>query len=192
MTGNGNDPVSSGAPVSSDGSVTSDVTVAGSELVVSGITLCPGEGAGPPLFLSEPLSFWGGADRATGMIIDTHHPQHGAMLGGTVMMMDASRGSSSSSSVLAEQLRAGVGPAAIILTARDAIVSLGVLAAAELYGSTTPVVLLSAADATRLRNGLLPGPALPSPGPARMLVTAHADGSAAVVLQLDSLRKGRP
>lgn len=198
MTGNGNESVT--AP----------------ELVLNGATLCPGEGSGPPLFLSEPLSFWGGADRSTGMIIDTHHPQHGVLLGGTVMMMDASRGSSSSSSVLAEQLRAGVGPAAILLTARDAIVALGVLAAAELYGTTTPVVLLSAADAAILRDSLpavplpasavpVPGPAVPSPGPAvpspgpavsspgpaRVLVTAHADGSAVVVLHLNSLRQGQ-
>lgn len=174
MTGNGSD------------------SVATQDLVIKGVTLCPGEGSGPPLFLAQPLSFWGGADRSTGMIIDTHHPQHGTLLGGTVMMMDASRGSSSSSSVLAEQLRAGVGPAAIVLTARDAIVALGVLAAAELYGNTTPVVLLSAADATTLRDSLPAGPAAPSPGQARVTVTAHADGSAVVVLQLNSTRQGQP
>lgn len=173
MTGNGSD------------SVTVNV------LEIEGVTLCPGEGSGPPLFLAQPLSFWGGADRSTGMIIDTHHPQHGALLGGTVMMMDASRGSSSSSSVLAEQLRAGVGPAAIVLTARDAIVALGVLAATELYGNTTPVVLLSAMDAAILRNSLPHGPAVPSPGLARVAVTAHADGSAVVVLQLQTPRKGQ-
>lgn len=174
MTGNGSD------------------SVAAHDVVIKGVTLCPGEGSGPPLFLAQPLSFWGGADRSTGMIIDTHHPQHGALLGGTVLMMDASRGSSSSSSVLAEQLRAGVGPAAIVLTARDAIVALGVLAAAELYGSTTPVVLLSPMDAATLRNSLLVRPAVPSTGQIRVLVTAHADGSAVVVLQLQTPRQGQP
>ncbi|WP_449374155.1 aconitase X swivel domain-containing protein [Arthrobacter psychrolactophilus] len=141
----------------------------------SAITLCAGAGSGALLTLAEPLSFWGGTDRNTGAIIDTHHPQRGALLGGTVLLMAASRGSSSSSSVLAEQLRAGVGPSAIVLTARDAIVCLGVLAAAELYGSQTPVVLLTQADADTLGR---------SAGPAHVSVTAALDGSAAVVLTL--------
>ena len=137
------------------------------------VTLCAGTGSGTLLALSEPLSFWGGTDRDTGVIIDTHHPQRGTPMGGRVLLMDASRGSSSSSSVLAEQLRAGVGPSAIVLTARDAIVCLGVLAAAELYGNQIPVVLLAQADADRLHHGA---------GPACVSVTAAPDGSAAVVL----------
>lgn len=144
-------------------------------------TLCAGAGSGTLLALDEPLSFWGGTDRSTGAVIDTHHPQRGTLLGGRVLLMAASRGSSSSSSVLAEQLRAGVGPAAILLTARDTIVCLGVLAAAELYGCQTPVVLLTQADADTLGR---------SAGPAHVSVTAAPDGSAAVVLTLK--RQGLP
>lgn len=145
-------------------------------LVLSAVTLCAGRASGGLLALAEPLSFWGGTDRKTGMIIDTHHPQHGTSLAGRVLMMAASRGSSSSSSVLAEQIRAGVGPAAILLTARDAIVALGALAAAELYGTTVPVVLLDAEDSDRLQvaAGLARGT---SAG-----VAAGADGRAAVVI----------
>lgn len=104
--------------------------------------LCPGEGAGDLLILDEPLSFWGGTDLASGVITDPHHPQHGISIAGRVVAMTASRGSSSSSSVLAEQIRAGVGPAAILLGSRDAIIALGALAATEVYGIRMPVVLL--------------------------------------------------
>lgn len=138
-------------------------------------TLCAGTGSGALLALAEPLSFWGGTDRRTGEIIDTHHPQRGTLLSGRVLLMAASRGSSSSSSVLAEQLRAGVGPSAIVISARDAIVCLGVLAAAELYGCQTPVVLLTQADADTLGRSAVP---------AHVSVTAAPDGSAAVVLTL--------
>ncbi|WP_104086891.1 DUF126 domain-containing protein [Arthrobacter sp. GMC3] len=124
----------------------------GAECTISGTTLCAGEASGQLLVLAEPLSFWGGTDRKTGLIIDTHHPQHGASLAGRVLLMDASRGSSSSSSVLAEQIRAGVGPAAILLTARDVILALGALAAAELYGTHMPIVLLDSAGAALLRR----------------------------------------
>ncbi|PYI66900.1 aconitase subunit 2 [Arthrobacter livingstonensis] len=145
-------------------------------VVLAARTLCPGAGSGMLLVLSEPLSFWGGTDRRTGRVIDAHHPQHGISMAGRVLVMDASRGSSSSSSVLAEQIRAGVGPAAILLTARDAIVALGALAAAELYGTYVPVVLLDAGGAARLRA------AAGTANGTTAVVTAGEDGTAGVVL----------
>ena len=107
-------------------------------------TLCPGDGSGDVLWLDEPLSFWGGTDLNTGVITDVHHPQHGVSLAGRVLVMSASRGSSSSSSVLAEQVRAGVAPAAILLSSRDAIVALGALAAAEMCETRLSILLLEA------------------------------------------------
>lgn len=91
------------------------------------------------LILTEPLSFWGGVDEKTGIIIDVHHPQRGACVTGKVLVMPSGRGSSSSSSVLAELIRAGVGPAKIILHEPDPIIALGALVAEELYGITVPV-----------------------------------------------------
>jgi len=123
-------------------------------LTLSAITLCTGDGSGDILWLDEPLSFWGGTDLSSGVITDVHHPQHGVSLAGLVVVMSASRGSSSSSSVLAEQLRAGVGPVAIVLSSRDLIVTLGALAAAEVYGIRMPILLLDSAGLALLpRSG---------------------------------------
>lgn len=55
--------------------------------------------------------------------------------------MTAGRGSSSGSSVLAEAIRLGTGPAGIVLLARDAIVTVGAMVASELYDRSCPVVL---------------------------------------------------
>lgn len=115
---------------------------AGTDRRVCAEVLCEGHGSGEILWLDEPLSFWGGTELDTGVITDVHHPQHGVSLVGRVVVMAASRGSSSSSSVLAEQIRAGVAPAAILLGSRDAIVTLGALAAAEVYGYRLPILLL--------------------------------------------------
>ena len=111
-----------------------------------GRTLVPGEARGPALVLSEALCFWGGLDPATGAIIDVHHPQRGAVVSGTVLVMPGGRGSSSSSSVLAEAIRAGTAPAAIILTELDPIIALGALVARELYGVSIPIVVLEMND----------------------------------------------
>jgi predicted aconitase with swiveling domain len=105
--------------------------------------LVAGTAAGPILRLTEPLSFWGGMDVATGCVIDQHHPQVGICLTGAILVMPAGRGSSSSSSVLAEAIYAATAPAAIILSEPDVIVALGALVAKELYGLVCPVVVMA-------------------------------------------------
>jgi predicted aconitase with swiveling domain len=110
------------------------------------VTLVPGTAAGAPLRLDEPLSFWGGLDSAAGTIIDRRHPQWSANVAGRILMMPAGRGSSGGSASLAEALRLGAGPAAILLLERDAIVIVGALVAAELYGRECPVALASKDD----------------------------------------------
>ncbi len=107
-----------------------------------GRTLVAGRAEGLALVLHAPLSFWGGLDPATGTLIDTHHPQRGAIVTGRILLMPAGRGSSSSSYVLAEAIRAGTAPAAIVLREADGIIALGAIVARELYGSAIPVVVL--------------------------------------------------
>jgi predicted aconitase with swiveling domain len=96
---------------------------------------------GPALVLTEPLSLWGGMDPATGEIVDVRHPQRGARLSGRVVVMRSGRGSSSSASVLAEAVRAGTAPAALVLGEPDLILAIGSAVAEELYGVTVPVVV---------------------------------------------------
>jgi uncharacterized protein len=102
--------------------------------------LAPGQAAGPALVLDERLSFWGGVDPDTGVITDTHHPQVGASLTGRLLVLPGGRGSSSSSSVLAETIRNGSGPVGLVLGSGDPILALGALVALELYGRAVPVV----------------------------------------------------
>ena len=112
-------------------------------MTIAGEALTPGKARGMTLVLDEPISFWGGVDETTGRVIDTHHPQCGASVAGVVLVLKCGRGSSSSSSVLAECLRNGVGPAAILLAEPDPILALGALVASELYGTEIPVVVLA-------------------------------------------------
>ena len=99
------------------------------EVPRSSRVLVPGVATGEVLVLDEPLSFWGGLDPETGTLIDSHHPQAGDVLGGRVLVMPSGRGSSSSSYVLAEAIRAGTAPVAVVLGEADAIVALGAIVA---------------------------------------------------------------
>ena len=128
-------------------------TLRASEWSVDGRVLHPGSAEGHALVLDEPLSFWGGLDSQAGNIIDHHHPQHGASVTRLVLVMNAGRGSSSSSSVLAEALRAGTGPAAILLLEADEIIVLGALVAEIVVGRGIPVVQLDARSHGRIATG---------------------------------------
>lgn len=109
--------------------------------------------SGRALVLEEPLSFWGGVDPATGLVIDARHPQRGATVTGRVLVMPSGRGSSSSASVLVEAIRLGTAPAAIVLLHPDPILTLGAIVAEELYGASCPVKVLDELTYHALRDG---------------------------------------
>jgi len=120
---------------------------------MSGRLIAPGRARAPALVLDEPLSLWGGLDPATGRVIELRHPQHGATVTGRVLVLPAARGSSSSASVLAEAVRAGTAPAAIVLGEPDLILALGAAVAEELYGVQMPILVLAADDLGAIRDG---------------------------------------
>jgi hypothetical protein len=116
-------------------------------------TLVEGTARGTALRLDHPLSLWGGVDPATGTIVDGRHPQAGARVDGRILVMPSGRGSSSSSSILAEAIRAGTAPAAILLREPDPILALGAIVAGQLYGRTIPVVVLEGSEYDAIRSG---------------------------------------
>jgi predicted aconitase with swiveling domain len=110
---------------------------------VKGVFHVRGTAEGPVIRLATPLSFWGGVDAETGRIIDQSQAQHGALLKGKVLVMPSGRGSSSASSVLAETIRNGTGPIAIVMQRPDPIVTAGAMVARSLYGIVCPIVVVS-------------------------------------------------
>lgn len=101
----------------------------------------PGEAEGTALVLAQELSFWGGVEVETGKIIDHSHPDLGKNVAGSILVMPGGRGSSSSSSVLAEAIRLGTGPLGIVLARPDPILTVASLVAQSLYEVRCPVVV---------------------------------------------------
>jgi predicted aconitase with swiveling domain len=113
--------------------------------------LIPGEAAaGECLALTAPISFWGGIDPRSGMIIDARHPQRGASIAGTVLALPGTIGSSSASAVLLELVHAGKAPAAILMDAPDAILLLGLIVAREMGWAVPPALRVPAAQQAQL------------------------------------------
>ena len=113
----------------------------------------PGKASGEVLKSSEPLSFWGGYDAATGEILDRRHPLSGEISAGKVLAVPFTKGSSTTSAILLEAVRVGVAPAAIISRGRDAFLSLASIVADEMYRKPIPILAASSEDFDRLRTG---------------------------------------
>lgn len=121
--------------------------------VIQANSIVSGAAAGEALVSQEPLSLWGGYDQATGEIIDRRHPLSGQNAAGRVLAIPFSRGSSTTTAVLLEALRAGTAPAGILTTGEDAFFALAGIVAEELWGRSMPVVAVDTETFRLLKTG---------------------------------------
>src|SRR5512139_2551997 len=119
--------------------------------MLQGHIVVAGAAHGRILCSIEPLSFWGGYDYHTGEIIDRRHPLSGEIARGSILCVPATRGSSTTTAVLLEAVKAGTAPAAIVTTGVDTFFALASIVADELYSLPIPLVALAPQDFARLR-----------------------------------------
>ncbi len=113
-----------------------------------------GEASGSAAVLDLGFSFAMAFDVTSGRIRDVYSGQAGRSLTGQILVMPEGRGSSSSSTSLAEAIRLGTAPAAIVLSRRDEILAIGAMVARELYAATCPIVVASPRDHRTIRSGV--------------------------------------
>jgi len=104
------------------------------------------------LLTQTPLSFWGGVDPLTGIVIDEHHPLKGQCLAGRILALPASRGSCSGSGVMLELMVGNAAPAGIVCCETEEILTLGVIIADEMFEQSLPVLQVSRLDFESLAN----------------------------------------
>jgi predicted aconitase with swiveling domain len=121
--------------------------------VIQGKPVVRGHAQGIALVSDEPLSFWGGYDYHTGEITDRRHPLSGSIASGRILVVPFTRGSSTTSAVLLEAVRAGSAPAAILTTGVDSFFALASIVANEMYARPIPIIAVSLQDFAALRTG---------------------------------------
>jgi len=122
------------------------------DLAFQGRVIIRGQVFGAALVSPEPLSFWGGYDWRTGEIIDRRHTLSGSNAKDKILVIPFTRGSSTTTAVLLEAIRARTAPAAIITTDTDFFFALASVVAEELYGLPLPLVALTAGDFAKLHT----------------------------------------
>ena len=97
----------------------------GDELVIKCRGLVKGQAEGEALVAATTLSFWGEVDPVSGRVIASGHPLEGQCLGGKVLVIKSTKGSSATPLVIGLARQQGNAPLAFVNTEVDALAVLG-------------------------------------------------------------------
>ncbi len=86
-----------------------------------------GNAEGKALVTSQPLSFYGGVDPATGKIVEKGHELAGESIVGRILVFPNGKGSTVGSYILYRLRSSGLAPAAIINRECETIVAVGAI-----------------------------------------------------------------
>ena len=98
-------------------------------MLLQGRSIAKGTGTGPLLITDTPISFLGGVDPKTGIVIDESHPLFGKSITGKVLVFPYGKGSTVGSYVLYALANIHAAPAAIINTECETIIATGAIIA---------------------------------------------------------------
>lgn len=98
-------------------------------MILRGRCVNPGKAEGEALVSREPLSFYGGVDPKTGVVIERGHELEGKCVKGKILVFPNGKGSTVGSYVIYALKSNGVAPAAILNRETETIVATGVILA---------------------------------------------------------------
>ena len=96
-------------------------------IVFRGRVISKGRATGVALVTRKPISFYGGVDPRTGVIIDEEHDLKGVCIAGKILVFPHGKGSTVGSYILYRLMKAGLAPKAIINLKTDPVVALGAI-----------------------------------------------------------------
>ena len=94
-----------------------------------GRTIFPGEASGTALVSRMAISFYGGVDPETGIIVETGHDLAGESIAGKVLVFPTGKGSTVGSYVLYRLKKNGHAPLAVVTAACETITAVGCIIA---------------------------------------------------------------
>ena len=94
-------------------------------LKLTGRTICAGQATGEALVTSQGISFFGGVDPETGVVVERGHELEGQCISAKVLVFPTGKGSTVGSYTLYRLKQAGLAPAAIINAECETITAVG-------------------------------------------------------------------
>jgi uncharacterized protein len=94
---------------------------------LKGRIICKGKAQGEALVTSQPISFYGGVDPATGVIIEKGHELQGQSVKGKILVFPTGKGSTVGSYTLYRMKKNGTAPAGMINRECETVVAVGAI-----------------------------------------------------------------
>src|SRR5512134_149711 len=94
-------------------------------MILQGRKISAGSATGPALVTSMGISFYGGVDPETGIILEKGHELEGESIAGKVLVFPTGKGSTVGSYTLYRLKKAGLAPAAIVNAEAETITAVG-------------------------------------------------------------------
>lgn len=115
------------------------------EIILRGRPIVSGRARGVALVSSKPLSFLGGVDPKTGIIVERGHDLHGKSVRDVILCFPHGHGSTVGSFVLFSLAKNGLAPKAIVNLVADPVVVVGAVIA--------NIPMIDGVDITKIRCG---------------------------------------
>lgn len=96
-------------------------------MILRGRKICPGKTSGEALVSKQGISFYGGVDPNTGIVVEKGHDLEGKGVAGKVLVFPQGKGSTVGSYTLYRLKKNGKAPAAIINKECETIVAVGAI-----------------------------------------------------------------
>jgi predicted aconitase with swiveling domain len=98
-------------------------------VVLTGRAIKAGHASAMALFSPEPISFYGGVDPDSGIVVERGHPLEGQCIAGKALVFPRGKGSTVGSYIIYRLKRRNLAPAAMVLAECEPIVALGAIMA---------------------------------------------------------------
>ncbi|MBM3304002.1 MAG: DUF126 domain-containing protein [Candidatus Aenigmarchaeota archaeon] len=113
---------------------------------LKGRKICAGKASGEAIVSSEGVSFYGGVDPDTGVVVEKGHPLEGKSIAGKVLVFPQGKGSTVGSYTMYRLAKNRKAPAAIINKECETIVAVGAI--------ISGIPCVDRIDISRLKDGV--------------------------------------
>ena len=122
---------------------------------LKGRTIYKGMGEGEALATTQSISFYGGVDPNTGVIIEKGHELQGQSVKGKVLVFPTGKGSTVGSYTLYRMKKNGTAPAGIVNKECETVVAVGAIISEIPCVDSVDISRIKTGDAVRIENSVV-------------------------------------
>lgn len=125
------------------------------KMELKGRTISRGTGEGEALTTSQPISFYGGVDPNTGVVIEKGHELQGKTVKGKILVFPTGKGSTVGSYTLYRMKKNGTAPAGMVNKECETVIAVGAIIAEIPCVDQIDISQIKTGDSVRVENGLV-------------------------------------